>query len=315
MRVLRSLGVSCVALASVVSLLAGCGGPGEQRHGGGRADAARPAAPGGNRPEGRPPAALRLDLPFDAYKWDDRDVWLLERARYTLVARCVRERGLDFTMPRNTADTGPPAGYDNSRRYGVADPRAVSRYGYHLPADPDGDRRRRRLQVWSEQVSAAEESAIYGDGTEGDLGCYGQADAVVDRGVAATADADDGWLAARSSATLERSGADPEVVRARVRWRDCMFRAGFRHRDPDAAGGDARWNLDGAAVPAAEVATARADVRCKESSGLLRSWHAAETALQRDAVGRDRPRFDRIAAARATRLGNARVVLAGEQPK
>ncbi|MBF8184745.1 hypothetical protein ITP53_03105 [Nonomuraea sp. K274] len=250
---------------------------------------------------------LRLDLPFDEYKWKPRDIWSLERGRQILVKRCVRGRGLNFTMPENTGAEAPPDVYDNSRRYGVADENAASRFGYHLPVRPDQERRRNRIEAWNKGVSEAEEAAIYGG--NGQPGCYQQIDSFLERGLPR---ADTDWLSAQSADSLRRTEQLEAVTRAKEDWRRCMSRLGFAYANPDAAIGDPRWDLDAPAITEREIETAQADVRCKQSSGLLKTWHEAERTLQHQIIQRNLEKFDLLRAGKNIHLSNVSRAVAAE---
>ncbi|MFI1866128.1 hypothetical protein [Streptomyces jumonjinensis] len=245
----------------------------------------------------RPPSAwtssFRLPLPFDAYKWNPRETWLRERARRLLAEHCLQARGIDLNLPGATPE--PPDSYDNSRRYGVGDIRAASRFGYHPPEMWSGGQ-----PQWAERLSAEEEAALYG--AESDPGCYHQADSALSRGTPA---ADTSWLATQSSRTLLRSSATAEVNQARSSWSTCMKQAGYAYTHPDKAIGDPQWDLDSRTVTARETETARADVRCKRSSGLLRLWHTTESAAQRRVIARHRAVFESLTANKQAQLKNA----------
>ncbi|MEV6425958.1 hypothetical protein [Streptomyces sp. NPDC051662] len=258
--------------------------------------AARPSLPEGSS------YASELVLPFDTYKWTARETWLHDRARRVLTERCLegRDVGLDFP------DTGPepPDSYDNGRRYGVADDRAVALSGYHLPTGREGGRDNSAATGWGEALSAEEEAALYG--TDLSPGCYRHADSLLARDVPA---ADLSWFADQSAETLLKTENVPTVTQARKRWRTCMNQAGHPYAHPSAAIGDPRWNLDSSTITEREKKTARTDVRCKQSSGLLSNWHAAETTLQRQVIARNAETFKALASHKRALLKNVLSVL------
>ncbi|WP_158850321.1 hypothetical protein [Saccharothrix deserti] len=88
-----------------------------------------------------------------------------------------------------------------------------------------------------------------------------------------------------------------------------MQERGFDYADPTAAISDPRWDLDTADVPAAEIDTARSDVRCKTSARYVEVWHEVEVGVQQDVISRDAERFASLATARETRLATARRIL------
>ncbi|MGW6744990.1 hypothetical protein ACWGDX_30360 [Streptomyces sp. NPDC055025] len=254
-------------------------------------------------------SAVSLELPFDAFKWSPQEDWSLERARHALLERCVRSSGVGFTMPVNTSAQAPSAGYGNSRRYGVADENAASRFGYHMPVTDDELERRRAVTEWGRQVGAEEEATIYGSGHGGDSpGCYHEADSILTEGVPR---ADTGWLTQQSAATLQQTERNAEVVRAREKWRSCMSASGYTYRTPEEAIGDSRWDVRKPEIGRQEVETARADTRCKRGTGLTAVWHRAEAALQRRIIARNPETFRALAANKRAHLANVRDTLAG----
>jgi hypothetical protein len=282
-------GVVCAVLLSLTA----CAGNPEQ-------EPENAAAPG--------IAPFRLVLPFDQYKWNPREQGLYEQARILLLKRCVQSRGTTFTMPERMDSEELPDIYDNSRRYGLAHEAAAARFGYHIPADSDGGRQRREIGKWSKEISAAEETAIYG--APGIPGCYEQADAELAKG---TPGADTDWLTARSSESRDETAKNESVVNAKAGWRACMAGLGFTYADPDDALGDRRWDVESPTITETELRTALADVRCKDSSGLVRVWQEVETTWQRQVIDRNADRFPALAATKQTQLSNARQVIENER--
>ncbi|MER8071207.1 hypothetical protein ABTZ59_23225 [Streptomyces sp. NPDC094034] len=256
-------------------------------------------------PEGTPYAS-ELVLPFDTYKWTARETWLHDRARRVLTERCLEGRDVSLDFP----DTGPepPDSYDNSRRYGVADDRAVARSGYHLPERWEGGQGDSASTGWGEALSAQEEAALYG--TDLSPGCYRHADSLLARDVPK---ADLSWFADQSAETLEKTENVPAVTQARKRWESCMNQAGHPYAHPSAAIGDPRWNLDSSTITEREKKTARTDVRCKQSSGLLSEWHAAEAAMQRQVIARNTETFHALSSHKRALLKNVLSVLNGPE--
>ncbi|MFE7569131.1 hypothetical protein ACFU76_19570 [Streptomyces sp. NPDC057539] len=282
-----------VAALTALTALAACSDP-DQR--------SEHSADGPSLREGGTSYASELVLPFDTYKWTARETWLHDRARRVLTERCLEGRDISLDFP----DTGPepPDSYDNSRRYGVADDRAVALFGYHLPEGREGSRDTSATTGWGEALSAAEEAALYG--TDLSPGCYRHADSLLARDVPA---ADLPWFADQSAETLVKTENVPTVTQARKRWRTCMNQAGHPYTDPSAAIDDPRWNLNSPTITEREKKTARTDVRCKQSSGLLSSWHAAETALQRQLIARHAETFGALSSHKRALLKNVLGVL------
>ncbi|MFF0771910.1 hypothetical protein ACFYUK_23710 [Nonomuraea wenchangensis] len=258
---------------------------------------------GTEEPAAPPSTTTPLTLPFDAYKTTPEQRATLGNAHNLLVARCMREQGVTVEPPAEDAALIAALDPGNSRRYGVTDTEAAGRYGYHLARPPSPD----TTATWAE-LPAATQSHLYGAGER--RGCLDRASLVLERGARK---ADWPWLSRQDALTLERSAKAPEVVAAAGRWRACMSRAGHDYPSPEAAITDSRWNLDERAVTEDEKRTAVADTRCKQSSGLVAAWHAADAALQRALVRDHAARFAALRADLAYRLRRASAVLAAHE--
>ncbi|MDT7724956.1 MAG: hypothetical protein QOI21_1532 [Actinomycetota bacterium] len=277
---------SLAAVAALLSAVAACGTTAE-------------AGPAG-------PVAAELALPFDAYRLGHAGESEIQQAQSLLVKRCMRGRGLEITLPESVSAPGSLYDSPNMRRYGVLDDATALEHGYHFPKTAEETATSRELQNWSATLTDEQSTALYGE--EGKPGCADQADTDIAKAVP---EGDDDFLSTHDFDSLDESAKTADVVRVTAAWRDCMAAAGFRYADPNAAISDPRWDLDSPAVPEVEVETARADVRCKDSTRLVSVWHDAEVSLQRQVIDRNAEQFGRLEAGNRTRLANARRILAG----
>jgi hypothetical protein len=102
--------------------------------------------------------------------------------------------------------------------------------------------------------------------------------------------------------------ADPRVQTVMHRWHDCMRAAGYDYADVWRANNDPRWT---AAKPTAlELATATADVGCKQRTDLASVWLTVEAAYQRQAIAERPEAFDAVRRGLDTQVRRARDVLA-----
>lgn len=62
-----------------------------------------------------------------------------------------------------------------------------------------------------------------------------------------------------------------------------MRARGFEQVDPLSVTGDPSWRKTSRPSPQ-EIATARADVQCKEGTGLISVWRQADTRIQRKII-------------------------------
>ncbi len=231
--------------------------------------------------------ATEVRFPLDALlalSWDDRRTLIL--AEETLVAECMRSQGWPYEIPPVPV-SGP--GEVPDRRYGATsrdleqpvtpggreDGGAVTT---ELPA-PTGGGLPEGLD--SEQVDAWQQ-ALTGDGfiwvADGAAGipaggCVAQAQERLYGDRVARSETFyriQGWI----REAFRSSRSDPEVVAALRRWKACMEEAGWMgYEDP------------------LELATAfaangiydpriRADIECKEETGLVEAWSRAESRYQ-----------------------------------
>ncbi|MFI6396470.1 hypothetical protein ACIBI5_54205, partial [Nonomuraea sp. NPDC050540] len=96
------------------------------------------------------------------------------------------------------------------------------------------------------------------------------------------------------------------------RWSACMARQGFRYPDPLTAITDRQWSTN--KIGAQEIRTARADVRCKENTGLVDVWAEAESRIQRRAIRTHPTEFHAFKAVKARQLDVARDIIARRAP-
>ncbi|WEH17334.1 hypothetical protein [Streptomyces sp. VNUA24] len=285
-----------VAVLGLVVVTAGCAADTTTRRPPAREQAAAEAAPA-------PSAEAReLVLPFDTYKMSKADDYLVAAAEDVLMGDCLRAKGMGWTArpPVKAAETDPP----NRRRYGVIEDAVAREFGFHAPPDPVAEVRfTSALERRAEALTAGERRAAYGD--DGTGGCWRQAHDRLLRGVPAS---DYGVLNRRALRAFEDSRRDPRVRAVFREWSACMAKDGFRYADPPAAVNDPRWGAS-TAPSAREIATARADVRCKEETGVVPVWRAAETRIQRAAIAEAPTDFQALKATRQAHLTAARATL------
>ncbi|TAK68477.1 MAG: hypothetical protein EPO13_10205 [Actinomycetota bacterium] len=284
-----------LGLAAGLAMTAGCGAPTTTR-----SVINQPAASVGAAGTGNPvPAASTplpaLPLPFDDYVFSPRQRDAYEAAVWVLVGRCLTGFGLAAPPARvsphlDDQDVDYDAG--RSRRYGVQDPAEVAVRGYHPPpqqktgvdvALPADDQWLLALtggsppQAWgAPRPSTPTHRSINGQPVPPG-GCRTAAESAL-----AGDDTTVGYAALPRTvqlASYQESTQQPAVTAAFRNWSDCMRALGFGYADPLAANNDSRWQT--VEATAAEIATATADVACKEQTGLVAIWHDAEVSLQR----------------------------------
>ncbi|MGW1620739.1 hypothetical protein [Streptomyces sp. NPDC002172] len=242
--------------------------------------------------------AKSLLLPVDDYTLDTPQTALILSAEDQLTAACMAR--LHLKWPQLTRHPSPFT--PNRLRYGPIEPQVAARYGYHELPDPDLSRREQQSAARDAGLSPRQRTAAYG--TPHRPGCRSQART---RLLAQVPDVPWDLLNQITTTSYDLARQSPAVTTAGRRWSTCMRRRGFHYADPATAADDPRWNTRLASR--AEIATARADVACKQLTGLVRTWWRTETALQNEAIARHARQFRAIAAARNQYLTRARQVL------
>jgi hypothetical protein len=248
----------------------------------------------------RPPDA-GLTLPLDAFALTAAEDQVLARAAEARVRECAAGFGLDTSaadpLPFGTAaDADAAVATRHDRRYAVADPEVAAMYGYHPPATADVRRE------FYEAHTSAELEVLVGVTAAGaptsragvpDGGCLGEAA----RAVGDEAADEAGLRAGEELVSEVQAGAwhaamaDPRVADAFAAWSACLSDAGFDYAAPMQANDDPRWWASEVAG-AEEIATAVADVACKESTGLIPVWSAVEAEHQEAWIAEHRAGLD-----------------------
>lgn len=239
-----------------------------------------------------------LSVPLDAYKMSRLDLWTIEYAEDLVTRDCMRSRGLDWELlpPPPAVDPDPL----NRRRYGVIEPEVAARYGYHLPPLPPESAAREAVWARRDRLPAKEHAAAYDD-----HGCRSDARARLRAGID---DFDNSRLADFSSRAFQDSFNHPQVRAAFTQWSRCMASAGFRYPDPFAALQDKTWS-ESARPKEPEIATAKADVECKQQVILPAIWSSAEEDIQNSLIQTNADEFQSFRKAKDTELEAARLVL------
>jgi hypothetical protein len=103
---------------------------------------------------------------------------------------------------------------------------------------------------------------------------------------------------------------DSRVVAARKQWGSCMSNAGYNYSDPDQLA-QKNWGRDPAGPPITEeVATAKADQKCTDSSGLARIYFPVDWGYQRQLIERDSQQLAAYQDQLRTRVAEAEKIAA-----
>ncbi|WP_343994334.1 hypothetical protein [Nocardioides dubius] len=233
--------------------------------------------------------------PLSAYMLQGSELFTVQAAEDLLAGDCLKrfgfepvERSLDLDAvmaEQRMADT---------RLYGITDSSEAARHGYQPasladPADDSPSTSPSYDFVFSGDpnggVAVPENGAeLTSPGEFGGLeipagGCLGEAREKL-WGTASARVKDDFAQGLRITA-YEKSMADPRVQSLFAEWSECLGRRGFNYATPL----DPEFGRDaGAPASEAEIATAVADIACKEKTSLVSRWNKVDVAYQRQAI-------------------------------
>ncbi|MFE4975122.1 hypothetical protein ACFRAR_23835 [Kitasatospora sp. NPDC056651] len=255
-------------------------------------------------------------LPIEAYLLSREDFRQYDAAQTALVTRCVRGFGLDYTHPLG----GTSSETQTTHRYDPVELADVSVNGYHSP-DPSGGKKPGSEPSLSADVITALGSGL---GTNGKPasgspspfrgkalppgGCISAAQQEL---IAHGGTGRDAQVAVTINFEgFERSGADPRVKAVFQDWSRCMAERGYTYATPDDALKDSRW-VASPTPSAEEIATATADVQCKERTNVVGVWFTVETAYENELIRLHQAELTAAKAGNDAMLATARAVTAG----
>lgn len=280
----------------------------------------RPIVNKENWPKKVPTSGLTKDLtlPLEAYMASYEDQVTVEQAANDLQQSCMKDYGIDLTLPRAGANP-PPSDNDANieRRYGLTDRAAAEKYGYELPPalqehtrQPMRDLSGVEVEVLTghtkpEPVEAAEGAkavgplAAPGQGVKPARaeyngkklktgGCVGWS-----KDQLGVQEADPVMVAELAGDSLMQSMKDDKVVKAVAAWSSCMDGKGHPGLADPYKAMDQGVTIDG--KPSQEsIALAVDDIDCKERTDLVKIWFGVETAIQNKQITDNKSRLTGI---------------------
>ncbi|MFF0014477.1 hypothetical protein [Streptomyces sp. NPDC005374] len=270
----------------------------------------RPIVNKENWPEKIPTSgpAKDLTLPLEAYMASYEDQVTVEQAADDLQQSCMKDYGIDLTLPRAGANP-PPSDNDANieRRYGITDRAEAEKYGYELPP---------ALREHTEQtmrdlsgvevevltghtkpeppkapnaVEAGEPVAVPNQGIEPARaeyngkklksgGCIGWS-----KDQLGVKEVDPTFVAELAGDSLVRSLKDDKVIKVIAAWSACMDGKGHAGLADPYKAMDQGVTSDG--EPSQEsIALAVDDIDCKEQTDLVKIWFGVESAIQNQQI-------------------------------
>ncbi|MEV7087824.1 hypothetical protein AB0O07_18330 [Streptomyces sp. NPDC093085] len=223
-------------------------------------------------------------LPLQAYLPTDQEMGQLSQAKKILVGDCMKGFGFSWTPAPELPRIGPKTLTD--WRYGIHDMALAKERGYKVDAAEQEAYDAAFAKSVDDGTGAAdgpEVRALEGGSREvegkkvPEGGCVGEAN----RGIDADAVQARGALGLANAAFM-KSQQTPEVVKAFAEWSACMKRSGYHYKAPLDASDDSKFSAP--EVTAEEIATATADITCRERTRVAWIWFQAEYALQKRAL-------------------------------
>nr|WP_202509698.1 hypothetical protein [Streptomyces sp. SID5643] len=288
-----------------------------------------------NWPEKIPTSGLTKDLtlPLEAYMASYEDQVTVEQAANELQQSCMKDYGIDLTLPRAGANP-PPSDNDANieRRYGLTDRAQAEKYGYELPPALQEHTKQTMRDLSGVEVEVltghtkpelpqAPEgvktgSAFTGPGQTKPAraeyngkklragGCIGWSKAQL-----GVKEADPTFVAQLAGDSLVQSMKDDKVIKAIAAWSSCMDGKGHKGLADPYKAMDQGVTHDG--KPSQEsIALAVDDIDCKKQTDLVKIWSEVESAIQNKQITDNKSRLTGIKEQHGTEVAAARKQMA-----
>ncbi|MEV3853706.1 hypothetical protein AB0J38_05185 [Streptomyces sp. NPDC050095] len=239
--------------------------------------AAQPKAPVAKASVGDPDNPATWHLPIEAYMPTTAQTRLVSGVRDDLMDTCMKAAGYDQWTP---APDLPPIGGKTVTdwRYGIHDAALAAQNGYH-PDPAEQQAYDAAMTEGAVDETGADEAQV--------RECAQQADGSVP--TAQTAD----LVQQIDGDAYQAAMQEPTVVSAFSGWSTCMKEKGYAYAKPMDANDDEQFN-DPYTISDAEIATATADVACRDKYDVEKTWFDAEVVLQEAAIKENQAALDAI---------------------
>ncbi|WP_240802675.1 hypothetical protein [Streptomyces sp. A0642] len=248
-------------------------------------------------------------LPIQGYLPSDSAKTQILQAKKQLVSDCMKTYGFSWSPAPDLPRIGGKTFVD--WRYGIHDLELAKKRGYKPDADEQAAYDRAMNDGMGETPTQAESQMLEGSGPaevngvkvpKG--GCLGQADRRIDIQATQTASAQE-----ISAQTFAESKSVGGVVKAFAAWSACMKEKGYTYAAPLDASDDPRFGST--EVTPEEIATATADIGCRDRTHVVKVWYDAERDLQTEAIEDKAEQLEQEADALDDAVKKAADVVAG----
>lgn len=221
----------------------------------------------------------------------DEDQRQLSQAKKVLVGDCMAGFGFTWSPAPDLPKVGPKTLTD--WRYGIHDMDLAKKRGYKPDAREQADYDAAVNKGAVDGSTADDAAARALDGRTKEVGgkkvpeggCVGQANRKINAGAAESRAAID-----LANGAFIKAKQDPKVVKAFADWSVCMKKTGYDYAEPLDASDDSRFSAP--EVTSEEIATATADITCRDRTDVARLWFEAEAALQQQAIDDNAEQLD-----------------------
>ncbi|MGW3957216.1 hypothetical protein ACWEKM_41465 [Streptomyces sp. NPDC004752] len=286
-----------------------------------------------NWPKKIPTSGLtkNLSLPLEAYMASYEDQVTVEQAANDLQQSCMKDYGIDLTLPRAGANP-PPSDNDANieRRYGITDRAEAEKYGYELPPALREHTTQTMRDLSGVEVevltghtkpeppkapNAGDPVAVPGQGTKPARaeydgkklktgGCIGWS-----KDQLGVKEADPTFVAQLAGDSLVQSMKDGEVIKAIAAWSSCMGSKGHTGLADPYKAMDQGVTNDG--EPSQDsIALAVDDIDCKAQTDLVNIWFGVETAIQNKQIADNKSQLTGIEEQHGKEIAAARTQMA-----
>lgn len=222
-------------------------------------------------------------LPLDAYTLNQQQYLDTLNAQRVLARRCMTQYGIDW----HGSDVIDPApvGQKLDTLFLIIDENRASQYGYHSPDDhsKDGSGGGKKSETGGDPTPV-EKSVFTGTYKGPDINGHsvpkGGCNAVVEAELTKGGTPGVGIFDAANVmlGPYQQSKSDSRVQDAFGSWSTCMKGKGYAYKSPEDAVNDPAWRSPQPSPT--EIATARADVACKQQTNVVGIWYAVLTAYE-----------------------------------
>ncbi|MEU0103570.1 hypothetical protein [Streptomyces sp. NPDC006267] len=304
--VLKKYAFTVALAATSVAVLSGCSGSASPLKS--EAEPTRAAPAPSVAFDAKNPATWTL--PIQGYLPSDSAKAQISQAKKQLIGDCMKSYGFSWKPAPDLPRIGGKSLVD--WRYGIHDLALAKIRGYKPDAAQQVAYDKAMNAGAVDGLTGGEDSqTLEGGGVKEvngkkvpDGGCIGQADRKMG------AQAVQSETAQQVSAeTFTKSKTDARVVKAFAAWSQCMKGDGYNYAEPLDASDDPRFSSPD--VTSEEIATATADIECRDKTNVTQVWFEAETALQKKAIENQAEQLNQEAEALDAAVKKAAEVVTG----